>query len=203
MLPWSVIATAGMPERLHPRDQLRDLVGAVEQRVLRVQMQMDEGHRRARSSRSVRLTERAPVPRAPRTVNRESEENRRSLDDPAPERRGGGVASKLGDLLTAAGMKVEFAEQPEPAAPARRDRLRRRQEARRPSRAQGPRGQDRDRRGRHPRVASALERMARDCGVRSGGGERRGRMPRVQGDLVARVERWLVEHGAPKVVVGD
>jgi translation initiation factor 1 (eIF-1/SUI1) len=25
----------------------------------------------------------------------------------------------------------------------------------------------------------------------------------VQGDLVTRVERWLLEHGAPKVVVGN
>ncbi len=33
------------PERLHLRDQLRDLVGAVEQTVLRVEMEMHEAHR--------------------------------------------------------------------------------------------------------------------------------------------------------------
>ena len=42
MLPWSVIATAGMPSRSASREQLGDLRGTVEHRVLGVDMQVHE-----------------------------------------------------------------------------------------------------------------------------------------------------------------
>jgi translation initiation factor 1 len=51
---------------------------------------------------------------------------------------------------------------------------------------------------------SALERIARELrrALGCGASVAEGTLV-VQGDLVARVERWLVEHGAPKVVVGN
>ncbi len=117
------------------------------------------------------------------------------------------MASKVGDLLTAAGMKVNAET---PASPA--------------STKPDPATMDfggakklvvrRERKGRGGKTAtvvegmrlspSALERIARELrrALGCGAGVEEGRLV-VQGDLVARVERWLVEHGAPKVVVGN
>ncbi len=44
MLPWSVTARLSMPSFLHVRDQLGDAVGTVEQGVLAVGVEMNEGH---------------------------------------------------------------------------------------------------------------------------------------------------------------
>lgn len=114
------------------------------------------------------------------------------------------MAPKLGDLLNDAGVKVS-PEQPAPAADtaaaidfggARKLVVRR------------------ERKGRGGKTAtvvdgirvspSALERIARELrrALGCGAAVEEGTIV-VQGDLVARVERWLVEHGAPKVVVGN
>jgi translation initiation factor 1 len=118
------------------------------------------------------------------------------------------VAGKLGDLLKGAGVSVNDA----PKAPAPL-----------PS-AASPSALDfggakklvvrRERKGRGGKTAtvvegirvspSALERMARalrralGCGASVEDG-----CLVVQGDQVDRVERWLAQHGAPKVVVGN
>jgi translation initiation factor 1 len=116
------------------------------------------------------------------------------------------VSRKLGDLLTGAGVKVNPETPPSPPAdPA-------------------PTAIDfggakklvvrRERKGRGGKTAtvvegirlspSALERIVRDirralgCGANVDEG-----CIVVQGDLVTRVERWLLERGAPKVVVGN
>lgn len=120
-----------------------------------------------------------------------------------------GVPSKLGDLLTAAGVRVE----PEKPAPAHES-----------SRATSPAVIDfggatkivvrRERKGRGGKTAtvvegirvapSALERIARElrrtlgCGAHVEDG-----CLVIQGDLASRVEQWLVSHGAPKVIVGS
>jgi translation initiation factor 1 len=115
------------------------------------------------------------------------------------------VAGKLGDLLGAAGVKVNPATEPPKAAS--------------PSSGIDFGGATklvvrRERKGRGGKTAtviegirvspSALERIARDLrrALGCGASVEEGRLV-VQGDLVARVERWLVEHGAPKVVVGN
>jgi len=126
------------------------------------------------------------------------------------ERRGIAVASKLGDLLTAAGMKVTPPKpEPKPASP--------------PDAPSG-RAMDfggakklvvrRERKGRGGKTAtvvegirvsqSALERIVRDLrrALGCGASVEDGCLV-VQGDQVDRVERWLVEHGAPKVVIGN
>src|SRR5262245_44030875 len=114
------------------------------------------------------------------------------------------MVAKLGDLLSGAGVNVN-PPQPErpPAAPSAVDfggatKLVVR----------------RERRGRGGKTAtvvegirvspSALERIARELrrALGCGAGVEEGTIV-VQGDLVARVERWLVEHGAPKVVLGN
>ena len=53
MLPWSVIADRRHAERLHAREQRLDLVRAVEQRVLRVEMEVDEGRGATAYSHSI------------------------------------------------------------------------------------------------------------------------------------------------------
>jgi translation initiation factor 1 len=116
------------------------------------------------------------------------------------------VSRKLGDLLTGAGVTVSPDTPPSPPAnPA-------------------PTAIDfggakklvvrRERRGRGGKTAtvidgirvspSALERIAREIrrALGCGASVEEGRVV-VQGDLAPRVERWLVEHGAPKVVVGN
>jgi translation initiation factor 1 len=120
------------------------------------------------------------------------------------------VASKLGDLLTAAGMKVNPPKPspgPEsaPAAPAggaldfggaRKLVVRRERKGRGGKTATVVEG---------IRVSpSALERMARELrrALGCGASVEDGCLV-VQGDQVARVERWLVERGAPRVVVGN
>lgn len=120
------------------------------------------------------------------------------------------MASKLGDLLTAAGMRVN--ETPAAKTPSP------------PADTTAPPPMDfggatklvvrRERKGRGGKTAtivegirvspSALERIARELrrALGCGASVEEGRLV-VQGDLVGRVERWLVEHGAPKVVVGN
>jgi len=120
------------------------------------------------------------------------------------------VAGKLGDLLKGAGVSVNDAPKT-PSAP--------------PSIATPSSGAldfggakklvvRRERKGRGGKTAtvvegirvspSALERIARElrralgCGASAEDG-----CLVVQGDQAARVERWLVEHGAPKVVIGN
>jgi translation initiation factor 1 len=118
------------------------------------------------------------------------------------------VTSKLSDLLGAAGVKVnESAKTPSP-----------------PTTQASPTTIDfggatklivrRERKGRGGKTAtvvegirvsaSALERIARELrrALGCGASVEEGRLV-VQGDLVARVERWLVGHGAPKVIVGN
>jgi translation initiation factor 1 len=115
------------------------------------------------------------------------------------------MASKLGDLLGAAGVKVnEPAKTPSPPA--------------------GQPATDfggatklvirRERKGRGGKTAtvvegirvspSALEKIARELrrALGCGASVEDGRLV-LQGDLVARVERWLLEHGASKVIVGN
>jgi translation initiation factor 1 len=115
----------------------------------------------------------------------------------------------LGDVLTAAGVRVERSAPPpiadSPAADAARPidfggatRLVVR----------------RERKGRGGKTAtvvegirvspSALERIARELrrALGCGAGVEDGRLI-VQGDLVPRVQQWLAAHGAPKVVVGN
>ena len=118
------------------------------------------------------------------------------------------MAGKLGDLLKGVGVSVNDAPPP-PAQP--------------PTTGSSP-AMDfggakklvvrRERKGRGGKTAtvvegirvspSALERMARElrralgCGATVEDG-----CLVVQGDQVERVERWLVDHGAPKVVVGN
>jgi translation initiation factor 1 len=129
------------------------------------------------------------------------------LTTTAAERTGGGVAGKLGDLLKGAGVSVNDAPKAPPPPPttaspaidfggARKLVVRR------------------ERKGRGGKTAtvvdgirvspSALERMARELrrALGCGASVEDGCLV-VQGDQVARVERWLVEHGAPKVVVGN
>lgn len=116
------------------------------------------------------------------------------------------MVSKLGDLLTGAGVKVNAEAPPSPRsdpAPAAIDFGGAKKLFVR-----------RERKGRSGKTAtvvegirvspSALERIARELrrALGCGAGVDEGRLV-VQGDLVARVERWLVEHGAPKVVVGN
>jgi len=113
------------------------------------------------------------------------------------------VTSKLGDLLGAAGVKVNTPAPP-PAAEAG---------------AVDFGGATklvvrRERKGHGGKTAtvvegfrvspSALERIARELrrALGCGASVEEGRLV-VQGDLVPRVERWLVSHGAPKVVVGN
>jgi translation initiation factor 1 len=125
----------------------------------------------------------------------------------ALERRGSGVAGKLGDLLKSAGVDVNDA----PKAPS-------------PPPADAASALDfggarklvvrRERKGRGGKTAtvvegirvspSALERLARDLrrALGCGASVEDGCLV-VQGDQVARVERWLVDHGAPKVVIGN
>ena len=117
------------------------------------------------------------------------------------------MASKLGDLLNAAGVKVnEVAKMPSPpattAAPAMDFGGATKLVVRR------------ERKGRGGKTAtviegirvspSALERIARELrrALGCGASVEEGCLV-VQGDLVARVERWLIAHGAPKVVVGN
>ncbi len=116
------------------------------------------------------------------------------------------MSSKLGDLLTGAGVKVSPETPPSPPAVAA-------------SAAIDFGGAKklvvrRERKGRGGKTAtviegirvspSALERIARELrrALGCGASVAEGTLV-VQGDLVARVERWLVEHGAPKVVVGN
>jgi translation initiation factor 1 len=116
------------------------------------------------------------------------------------------VSRKLGDLLTGVGVKVNPETPPSPPAD--------------PTAAAIDFGGAkklvvrRERKGRGGKTAtvvegirvspSALERIAREmrralgCGASVDEG-----CIVVQGDLVTRVERWLLEHGAPKVVVGN
>lgn len=116
------------------------------------------------------------------------------------------MSRKLGDLLTGAGLKVSPETPPSPApnptataidfGGAKKLVVRR------------------ERKGRGGKTAtviegirvspSALERLAREIrrALGCGASVEEGRIV-VQGDLVARVERWLVEHGAPKVVVAN
>jgi len=116
------------------------------------------------------------------------------------------VSRKLGDLLTGIGVKVNPETPPSPPAD--------------PTAAAIDFGGAkklvvrRERKGRGGKTAtvvegirvspSALERIAREmrralgCGASVDEG-----CIVVQGDLVTRVERWLLEHGAPKVVVGN
>jgi translation initiation factor 1 len=116
------------------------------------------------------------------------------------------VSRKLGDLLAGAGVKVNPETPPSPPAD--------------PTAAAIDFGGAkklvvrRERKGRGGKTAtvvegirvspSALERIAREmrralgCGASVDEG-----CIVVQGDLVTRVERWLLEHGAPKVVVGN
>ena len=120
------------------------------------------------------------------------------------------MAQKLGDLLGAAGVKVNppASTSPAPAPPA----------------ASATAAIDfggatrvvvrRERKGRGGKTAtvvdgirvspSALERIARELrrALGCGASVEDGRLV-LQGDLVMRTERWLVEHGAPKVVVGN
>ena len=113
------------------------------------------------------------------------------------------MAGKLGDLLSGAGVKVnapEPAKEPAPTAVdfggAAKLVVRRERKGRGGKTATVVEG---------IRVsASALERIARDLrrALGCGASVEEGRLV-VQGDLVARVERWLVEHGAPKVIVGN
>jgi translation initiation factor 1 len=115
------------------------------------------------------------------------------------------VSHKLGDLLGAAGVKVT-AETPAHETPRERDGLDFGGATKLVVR--------RDRKGRGGktvtivdgiRVApSALERIARALRRHLGCGAHveEGRLV-VHGDLTARVEEWLVRHGAPKVVVGN
>jgi translation initiation factor 1 len=116
------------------------------------------------------------------------------------------VGSKLGDLLNDAGVKVSPetppSPPPSPAATAIDFGGAKKLVVRR------------ERKGRGGKTAtvvegirvspSALERIARELrrALGCGASVEEGRLV-VQGDLVARVERWLVEHGAPKVVVGN
>ena len=126
----------------------------------------------------------------------------------AAERRGSGVAGKLGDLLKGAGVSVNDPPKtpsPPPAIAA--------------SAALDFGGAKklvvrRERKGHGGKTAtvvegirvspSALERMARELrrALGCGASVEDGCLV-VQGDQVARVERWLVDHGAPKVVVGN
>ena len=117
------------------------------------------------------------------------------------------MAPKLGDLLSDAGVKVGPGAPPSPPSPsadsttidfggAKKLVVRRERKGRRGKTATVVEG---------IRVSpSALERMARELrrALGCGAGVEEGRLV-VQGDLVARVERWLVEHGAPKVVIGS
>ena len=114
------------------------------------------------------------------------------------------MSPKLGDLLNDAGVKVS-PEKPVPAADtaaaidfggAKKLVVRRERKGRGGKTATVVEG---------IRVSpSALERIARELrrALGCGAGVEEGTIV-VQGDLVARVERWLVEHGAPKVVVGN
>jgi translation initiation factor 1 len=117
------------------------------------------------------------------------------------------VAEKLGDLLRGAGVQVnEAAKTPSP--PAATDPF--------PVDFGGAKKLvvRRERKGRGGKIAtvvegirvspSALERIARDLrrALGCGASVDEGRLV-VQGDLAARVERWLVEHGAPRVIVGN
>ena len=116
------------------------------------------------------------------------------------------MSPKLGDLLTDAGVKVSPETPPSPPAnptPAAVDFGGAKKLVVR-----------RERKGHGGKTAtvvegirvspSALERIAREIrrALGCGASVEEGRIV-VQGDLVARVERWLVEHGAPKVVVGN
>ena len=116
------------------------------------------------------------------------------------------MSRKLGDLLTGVGVKVNPETPPSPPAD--------------PTAAAIDFGGAqklvvrRERKGRGGKTAtvvegirvspSALERIAREmrralgCGASVDEG-----CIVVQGDLVTRVERWLLERGAPKVVVGN
>ena len=116
------------------------------------------------------------------------------------------MAPKLGDLLNDAGVKVNPETPPSPlpdsAATAIDFGGAKKLVVRR------------ERKGRGGKTAtvvegirvspSALDRIARELrrALGCGASVEEGRLV-VQGDLVARVERWLVEHGAPKVVVGN
>jgi translation initiation factor 1 len=123
-------------------------------------------------------------------------------------RRGGGVAGKLGDLLKGVGVNVNDAPSaPSPPPPAvtsaamdfggaRKLVVRRERKGRGGKTATVVEGL---------RVsASALERMARELrrALGCGASVEDGCLV-VQGDQATRVERWLVEHGAPKVVIGN
>ena len=117
------------------------------------------------------------------------------------------MAGKLGDLLKGAGVGVNDAPKAPPPSPdtasaamdfggARKLVVRRERKGRGGKTATVVEG---------IRVSpSALERMARElrhalgCGATVEDG-----CLVVQGDQVSRVERWLVDHGAPKVVVGN
>lgn len=114
------------------------------------------------------------------------------------------MASKLGDLLTAAGMKANSPEPPPtPRAAGHVD-----------FGGAAKLVVRRERKGRGGKTAtvvegirvspSALERIARELrrALGCGAGVEDGRLV-LQGDLASRVERWLVEHGAPKVVIGN
>jgi len=117
------------------------------------------------------------------------------------------VAGKLGDLLKGAGVSVNDAPKAPPPPPttaspaidfggARKLVVRRERKGRGGKTATVVEG---------IRVSpSALERMARELrrALGCGASVEDGCLV-VQGDQVARVERWLVEHGAPKVVVGN
>ena len=116
------------------------------------------------------------------------------------------MGPKLGDLLGEAGVKVSPGAPPSPPdvrAPAAIDFGGAKKLVVR-----------RERKGRGGKTAtvvegirvspSALEGIARELrrALGCGASVEEGRIV-VQGDLVTRVERWLLEHGAPKVVVGN
>jgi translation initiation factor 1 len=126
----------------------------------------------------------------------------------AAERRGGRVAGKLGDLLKGAGVNVSDAPKTPPPPPsgaataaidfggAKKLVVRRERKGRGGKTATVVEG---------IRVSpSALDRIARELrrALGCGAGVEDGCVV-VQGDQADRVERWLVEHGAPKVVIGN
>ena len=116
------------------------------------------------------------------------------------------MSPKIGDLLTDVGVKVNPETPPSPPA--------------NPTSATVDFGGAkklvvrRERKGHGGKMAtvvegirvspSALERIAREIrrALGCGASVEDGCLV-VQGDLATRVERWLIEHGAPKVVVGN